>query len=363
MGIKKTQPQIVPQHPSVPARRVRLIDLAKEMGVSVSTVSQAIRGLPSISLATRQKVQALARERNYFPDPSLSVLSSYRTRLADTRIRTSLAVISNYQPLDQWTSQAWARELYEGLAGRSSLLGYNLDYIYYGKKPADSGYLTEQLETRGIKGLLVLPNIHEPNRPEIAWRDYSSVFVFGNPSIHDAHSVASNHYADMTLTLNKLAQLGYRRPGLILVEQVSDTSDRDWLGSFLAHAELFPDSKTPITLTYRGWSADEIPRNWAAWLKEQKPDVIINGGGANLQWILDAGLHAPRDIGYCELALNPSAIHTAGIQQPTRKIGALAVTQLVSMLQNGERGLMKNPYSLLVHGTWTPGETLRAQMR
>lgn len=50
-------------------RFVSLKDLAEELGVSISTVSRALRGSKEISREVRKKVVALARKRNYRPNP------------------------------------------------------------------------------------------------------------------------------------------------------------------------------------------------------------------------------------------------------------------------------------------------------
>lgn len=49
--------------------RTSLKDLAAELGVSIATVSRALHGSHEVSEATRQRVKALAKERDYRPNP------------------------------------------------------------------------------------------------------------------------------------------------------------------------------------------------------------------------------------------------------------------------------------------------------
>lgn len=49
--------------------RTTLKDIAKKLGVSVSTVSRALRNHPDIHIETRQAVADVAKELDYFPDP------------------------------------------------------------------------------------------------------------------------------------------------------------------------------------------------------------------------------------------------------------------------------------------------------
>lgn len=50
-------------------RRVSLKDLADELGVSMATVSRALNGSHEVGEEMRQRVNALAKERNYKPNP------------------------------------------------------------------------------------------------------------------------------------------------------------------------------------------------------------------------------------------------------------------------------------------------------
>lgn len=58
--------------------RVTMADVASKVGVSRIAVSMALRDHHRISLATRKKVQRVAREMGFAPDPLLSALASAR---------------------------------------------------------------------------------------------------------------------------------------------------------------------------------------------------------------------------------------------------------------------------------------------
>ena len=50
-------------------RRVSLKDLADELGVSIATVSRALRGSHEVGEEMKEKVKALAKKYNYRPNP------------------------------------------------------------------------------------------------------------------------------------------------------------------------------------------------------------------------------------------------------------------------------------------------------
>ena len=58
-------------------------DVAAEAGVSVATVSRALRGLPNVAEATRSRVEDVAERLNYRADPSAARLATGRTQLVE----------------------------------------------------------------------------------------------------------------------------------------------------------------------------------------------------------------------------------------------------------------------------------------
>ncbi len=62
-------------------RHISLKDLARELGVSISTVSRALKNHPDISPELTAKIQQLALERNYTPNPLAMGLLRQETKM------------------------------------------------------------------------------------------------------------------------------------------------------------------------------------------------------------------------------------------------------------------------------------------
>lgn len=62
-----------------PLRRATIEDVATAAGVSVATVSRALRGLPNVAQSTRQRVMDVAAQLAYQPDPAAARLAAGRT--------------------------------------------------------------------------------------------------------------------------------------------------------------------------------------------------------------------------------------------------------------------------------------------
>ncbi|WNJ19659.1 LacI family DNA-binding transcriptional regulator [Pontibacter sp. G13] len=62
-------------------RQTTLADLARELGISAATVSRALKDYPDISAKTKERVMALAKERNYRPNSMAAGLRKRESRV------------------------------------------------------------------------------------------------------------------------------------------------------------------------------------------------------------------------------------------------------------------------------------------
>jgi LacI family transcriptional regulator, repressor for deo operon, udp, cdd, tsx, nupC, and nupG len=85
--------------------RASIVDVARRAGVSVATVSRALRGLPNVSVETRERVLSAAHELEYTASPLAAALVTGRTR--------SVGVIA--ADTDSWFFAQVLRGLEEGL--------------------------------------------------------------------------------------------------------------------------------------------------------------------------------------------------------------------------------------------------------
>jgi len=92
-------------------------DVARELDISTATVSRALRGLPGVSEATRERVRVAARQLGYVPSPGAAGLASGQTR--------TVAVIVPF--VSRWFFASVVQGAEEVLSERGyDLLLYNL---------------------------------------------------------------------------------------------------------------------------------------------------------------------------------------------------------------------------------------------
>ncbi|HEY3336880.1 MAG TPA: LacI family DNA-binding transcriptional regulator [Propionicimonas sp.] len=125
-------------------------DVARAAGVSTATVSRALRNLPNVNGATRERVRSVAAELGYVASPSAASLASGRTR--------TIGLIS------PWINRWYFANVIEGAERTLRLHGFDvLLYTFDGALRRDREPLDADVLRRRVDGVLVvgLPLAHD----------------------------------------------------------------------------------------------------------------------------------------------------------------------------------------------------------
>lgn len=117
-------------------------DVARRAGVSVATVSRALRGLPNVAPPTRAKVQRAATELHYVADPSAS-------RLATRRTATVGMVVPK---LRQW----YYSQVFAGAEQVFAGVGYDILPFVLSTADVRTGFLDELPFRKRVDGLILV---------------------------------------------------------------------------------------------------------------------------------------------------------------------------------------------------------------
>jgi LacI family transcriptional regulator len=142
-------------------RRVTLLDIAKEAGVHVTTVSLALRNNPRLPEATRARIKALADKLGYAPDPLLKALVAYRGRIMTRRNPPTLAYVTNWNSRLGWKKVTAHPDFYAGALAKAEELGYHLEHFWMREPGLTHGRLSRILYSRGINGLIIASHVRE----------------------------------------------------------------------------------------------------------------------------------------------------------------------------------------------------------
>lgn len=191
-------------HTSTPSsRRDRstIEDVALAAGVSVATVSRALRGLPNVAESTRVRVQEIALDLNYRADPAASRLATGRSK--------SVAVA--VPQLNGW----YFSHVVAGVEAVCAEAGYDTIVIGLGLKGAGLALIegSDALHRRA-DGLIVVDVGLGPDDVE-AFRSRGLSLVAVGPLIDGVASVGIDDVAVGAMGTAHLLDLGHRRIGLI----------------------------------------------------------------------------------------------------------------------------------------------------
>lgn len=338
--------------------RVTIRDIAKKARVHFTTVSMALRNHPRIPEATRERIRQIADAMGYKPDAMLSALSDYRKTLRPRRHQATLAWINNHPVRERLLAIPLYRQYYEGAFERAARLGFKLEEFWLREPGMTRSRLAAIFRARGIRGVLVAPLPGAGMEIDLLPWDEIAAVTFGfslrSPRLN---RVASNQYHAMRTILGEVRKLGYRRIGFIIGRDFDQRCDGNWQAAFWVdyHAQAPADRVEPF------WHAsDEIDEDKvAAWLREQRPDVLVPTGGHVLATVRHLGYRIPEDIGLVHHNIPPGETFLAGMDENGLRTGAIAAEMLIAMVNRQEWGVPAMPQQWLIDGTWVPGQTLR----
>lgn len=330
--------------------------MAQSLGVSRTTVSEALRNHPRVSQETRERIQAWAKEAGYKFNPlASSILSEVRrTRLGT--FHGVLAAVGQEEPARVPFPGAYWRDLLRGATERGAELGFKLEHFVVGQRKLSIKRLDTILRSRGIRGVLIMPAWHRPDFTQLSWPSLTGVYADYLMDRPGLASVCPDHPRGMELAMSRLRELGFRRPGLVLLEQESNRLHHRWLAAFLAHLHLNPDTKLLPPLILSGMNADMFKR----WFRKNRPDVVVGHRAEMIEWMQECGAKVPETHGFCCLNIGLNALSCAGLDQRPYHVGVRAIELVISQIHQNIYGIPDLPSNTTVPTQWVDGPTLQA---
>lgn len=339
----------------MPGSAPTLRSLARVLGLSRTTVSDALRDSPRVDPATAARVRQAARDAGYRRNPLAGALMSELRRSRGTAFRGVLAAIDFTESGRPPHSATYHKELVFGANTRAVELGFKVETFSVGAAGLSVQRLDSILQSRGIHGIMLLPSWDDPDLSNLDWSRYAGIYtdyIIERPALH---SVCSDHYRSLLAALQRLASLGYRRPGLFLQKHQDERLQYRWGAAFRAFQESHPAVKAVPPL-----SADTVTRDdFLKWFRRHRPDVVLGHNTDAIDWMESAGAEVPATHGFACLNLSMTARPTAGLDLQPRTLGARAIELLIAQLQRNETGIPEWPSTTTIPARWTDGPTLK----
>ena len=349
-------------------RRVTLADIARKADVHVTTVSLALRNHQRLPLATRERIQKLARKLGYAPDPMLRALVAYRGRVTERRNPVTLAYVTNWNTRWGWKEVTAHPDFYAGALAKAEELGYKLEHFWMREPGLTHGRLSNILKARGINGVIIASHQREVDAElHFDWASFSAVKIDYFPHRPALHNVTNNQCDIIRLAMQHVMAAGYRRIGFVMHRGWDHSVDHLWTAGFLCEqAKLQPEDRIPMMLfpnaePIENWinesKGDVVPeaRPFEQWFREYRPEVVISKASFVLPLLAAMKLRVPRDVSFVDVFLNKPVARTGGVRQNHATVGALAVEILAGQLQHNKFGVPEIPTTTYVEGTWFDG--------
>jgi LacI family transcriptional regulator len=149
--------------------------LARELGLSRTTLSDALRGSPRVKAETVAHVRAAAKAAGYERNPLTGAVMSQLRRSRGQQFRGVLAVLDLVEPGRPLLAARYNVALMSGISARVDDLGFKVERFVVGPEGLALQRLDTILHTRGIQGLIILPAVGFPDLSALSWNRYTAV--------------------------------------------------------------------------------------------------------------------------------------------------------------------------------------------
>jgi DNA-binding LacI/PurR family transcriptional regulator len=322
------------------ARRVRLEDVAAEVGVSPASVSLVLRGVAGPSAETRERVLEAAARLGYRADRSASLLARRRTHLL------GVPVILR---------DAFRAELAEEVQLAADAAGYAVALSAVTPVHDEARVVEALLDLRCEALLLLSPTLSPAALAELGAR--TPVVVLGRrlrPDGFDVVRVADD--VGVAAAVHHLAGLGHRR--IVHVDGGSEPMTADRRAGFLAAADGLEARVVP------GGYDEAAGAAAARALLADLPTAVVTANDRSAIGLLDvfvrAGVRVPEDVsvvGFDDSALARLAhIDLTTVSQEATGQAARAVAAALERLDAGRMEASESVLAprLVVRGTTAP---------
>jgi DNA-binding LacI/PurR family transcriptional regulator len=337
---------------------ITMKSVAALAGVSQATVSLSLANHPRIPRATRERIQGIARQLGYCPNPFVSALMHTRQRRKSRHHRPVLAVVWAQRSEGGWRDHPVRaiREMREGAIEQAAANGFRAEEFWLHRDGISNRRFSEILRVRDIHGVLLSPLADSDSQPALCWEYFAAVSLSAPMPSLGVTTVCNDHYSAASRAMRECQLRGYRRPGMVLRSRHRTRIQTRWEAGLLVAAESGPALSPSEPLYVEDWDDPRI----VDWLVRARPDVVVSPGGRALYDLLTrAGFRIPRDLGFVCLECPEADDPLSGICESGAAIGALAIDTLCGMIVGNRRGLPAQATTLMVGGHWNEGSTLR----
>ncbi|MCC5849924.1 MAG: LacI family DNA-binding transcriptional regulator [Verrucomicrobia bacterium] len=318
-------------------------DIAKKLGISVMTVSRALRGQAGVSANVRDQVLAAARELGYASNPYVQGFVQIRQRRGEVSEGPVVAWLGpGFDYLNRFPEHTFAH-YYEGAEVALAARGFRLESFQemFKKSGYNANAMTRVLRSRGIDGILLGPYDGMQEIHQIDWSFFTVVQVGRSCFVPGMKRVASDHFHNMLLCVDYLQTRGFRRIGYFEHQTHNLRNEGRWEAAFRYRCPKIPPC---LVETQLGLSAARL----AAYVKKHRLDAVVTAHAS--VWDLRNAMRPSPGIAF--LQEDSVTAEAPRIEVNHRLIGASAAQILMDDLYANRRGLYPQTITHSIQGVF-----------
>lgn len=331
--------------------RIRIGDVARAAGVSMKTVSRVLNNEISVKESTRTRIQQIATEMNYRPDPSARSLAGHRSYLIGL--------------LYDNPSSSYMMEIITGVVGACEEHQYGM--VLHPLDYANAQFLQHVeriVRSSKLDGLILTPPISDSVALLDLFDQLGVHYVCISPRFPNGRiGVHLDERCAVQDLMAHLIALGHERIAHIKGHPAHGASEWRFSGycNALKSAGLPLDSQLVVDglFTFEsGLSGAEI-----LLALPNPPTAIFAANDDTAAGVLrvahERGISVPGALSVCGFDNLPVSRHLfpalTTVSQPTREMGHAATVQLLKSIKDRSQGeLLKMPYELILRQSTGP---------
>lgn len=333
-------------------RTATLRAVAREAGYALVTVSYALRDHPRVQEATRRKIQAVAQEMGYRPNPLVTAVMAHVRSANPPRHGGTIACLARWSEAADELNLAAVSQFLRGARQRAESLGWRIDEIACDNNVLRGPRLAQILINRGIHGVLVGPLPLRQGEIGLDWSRFACAtwgYSLRNPVLHRA---VVHHGHSIGLAFHHALAAGAKRIGFAAPARINARADFSYEAACHIQQRRLPAVQrvAPFLPADRDWTK----ARFQDWLRREQPDVVVTPHDIR-SW-LGNGSRKARRPGLITLDKTGNATPGAGVDYCHEAVGAAAVDLIIAQINANERGLPRHAKLVMIEGRWVEGK-------
>ena len=314
-------------------KSITIKDIAKELGISVSTVSRALQNHPDISEATKVLVRDCAKRLNYKPN----IMASNLRTSKNTTIGIILPEVNHH----------FFSSVLDGIEQTANEAGYNIIICQTGENVEKEIQSIQTLMVSRVAGILagISKQTHSVQHLQEVINADIPLVLYDRPCPSlPCDQVVSDDYLGAFKAVEYLIQTGCRRIMFFSSPMQLEVAHRRYQGwrDALQRYGMPIDEEMIVTCDSRAQAIIETPM---ILKRANKPDAIFCVNDDCASGVLYAaqilGLNIPQDLSICGFSNAPLCRNTfpmlTTVEQHGVEIGKHAIMRLLKRLNGDER--------------------------